>query len=94
MDALGSGAVRGAIPMDLAQPCGRDMLTDRTLTNQEEVRRRLHDAIPGGAHTYAKGDDQFPAEAPAALVRGSGCRVWDVDGPTSGDAGARLPAGR
>ncbi len=56
------------------------MLTDRNLTNQEEVRRRLHDAIPGGAHTYAKGDDQFPAEAPAALVRGSGCRVWDVDG--------------
>ena len=56
------------------------MLTDRNLTNQDELRRRLHDAIPGGAHTYAKGDDQFPAEAPAALVRGSGCRVWDVDG--------------
>ena len=56
------------------------MLTARNLTNQDELRRRLHDAIPGGAHTYAKGDDQFPAEAPPALVRGSGCRVWDVDG--------------
>jgi glutamate-1-semialdehyde 2,1-aminomutase len=43
------------------------------------LRERFHAAIPGGAHTYAKGDDQYPAEAPY-LVRGAGCRVWDVDG--------------
>jgi glutamate-1-semialdehyde 2,1-aminomutase len=47
---------------------------------QAELRARLHEAIPGGAHTYAKGDDQFPAEAPSVLVRGSGARVWDADG--------------
>ena len=47
---------------------------------QEDLRERLHAAIPGGAHTYAKGDDQWPANAPALLVRGQGCRVWDAEG--------------
>jgi glutamate-1-semialdehyde 2,1-aminomutase len=46
----------------------------------EELRRRAHALIPGGAHTYAKGDDQYPEGAPAFVVRGQGCRVWDVDG--------------
>jgi glutamate-1-semialdehyde 2,1-aminomutase len=46
----------------------------------EAQRRRAHDLIPGGAHTYAKGDDQYPEGAPAFIVRGRGCHVWDVDG--------------
>jgi glutamate-1-semialdehyde 2,1-aminomutase len=36
--------------------------------------------IPGGAHTYAKGDDQYPEQAPGFIARGKGCHVWDVDG--------------
>jgi glutamate-1-semialdehyde 2,1-aminomutase len=36
--------------------------------------------IPGGAHTYSKGPDQFPANAPQAFARGKGGRVWDLDG--------------
>src|SRR5262245_5043257 len=36
--------------------------------------------IPGGAHTYSKGRDQFPVNAPQAFVRGRGGRVWDLDG--------------
>ena len=36
--------------------------------------------IPGGAHTYSKGDDQFPSNAPKIIARGLGCTVWDVDG--------------
>jgi glutamate-1-semialdehyde 2,1-aminomutase len=40
----------------------------------------MHAAIPGGAHTYAKGDDQWPEGVPAAIVRGSGCHVWDTEG--------------
>ena len=39
-----------------------------------------HRLIPGGAHTYSKGDDQFPANAPHFLERGAGARVWDRDG--------------
>lgn len=41
---------------------------------------RAHRLIPGGAHTYSKGDDQFPANAPRALARGKGARVWDLEG--------------
>ena len=39
-----------------------------------------HDLIPGGAHTYAKGDDQYPADMAPVIERGAGCRVWDLDG--------------
>ena len=44
------------------------------------LARRAHEIIPGGAHTYAKGDDQYPERSPAFLARGLGCRVWDTDG--------------
>ena len=44
------------------------------------LQERAHRLIPGGAHTYAKGDDQYPVNAPGFIARGSGCRVWDVDG--------------
>ena len=49
-------------------------------TVSERMRRRAHAIIPGGAHTYAKGDDQFPELAPGFIARGKGCHVWDVDG--------------
>ena len=45
-----------------------------------ELSARAHDVIPGGCHTYAKGDDQYPVLAPGFIARGSGCHVWDVDG--------------
>lgn len=41
---------------------------------------RRHDLIPGGAHTYSKGDDQFPAVAPLAVIKGRGAYVWCDDG--------------
>lgn len=44
------------------------------------LRVRSHAIIPGGAHTYAKGDDQFPEQAPGFVVRGKGCHMWDADG--------------
>jgi glutamate-1-semialdehyde 2,1-aminomutase len=45
-----------------------------------ELHELAHRLIPGGAHTYAKGDDQYPINAPPFLVRGSGCHVWDAQG--------------
>jgi len=39
--------------------------------------KSIHDLIPGGAHTYSKGDDQFPANAPRFIERGEGAYVWD-----------------
>src|SRR5271156_2593781 len=44
------------------------------------LKQRAHELIPGGAHTYAKGDDQYPELAPGFIARGKGCHVWDVDG--------------
>jgi len=45
-----------------------------------EYRRVIHSLIPGGAHTYSKGDDQFPINSPAAITHGKGAYVWDLDG--------------
>jgi len=55
---------------------GKKPSFDRSLA----LTDRLHQLIPGGAHTYAKGDDQYPADMAPILVRGEGARVWDVDG--------------
>lgn len=54
--------------------------------------REVHKYIPGGAHTYSKGDDQFPQLAPAAFARGKGGRVWDLDGNEYIDGGLALGA--
>lgn len=47
--------------------------------NSEIYRSKIHNLIPGGAHTYSKGDDQFPKIAPAAISHGKGAYVWDID---------------
>ena len=55
-------------------------------------REKLHNLIPGGAHTYSRGDDQFPENAPAILSHGEGCYVWDCDGNKYLDYGMGLRA--
>jgi glutamate-1-semialdehyde 2,1-aminomutase len=57
-----------------------------------EATRRLERLVPGGAHTYAKGADQFPDGRAPVLVRGEGCHVWDVDGNTFIEYGMGLRA--
>lgn len=49
-------------------------------TKSNRLRKRSHLLIPGGAHTYSKGDDQFPELSPGFIVRGKGAYVWDLDG--------------
>ncbi len=66
--------------------------TVATFARSDEYRARVHDFIVGGAHTYSKGDDQFPALAPAAIARGKGGRVWDVDGNEYVDCALALGA--
>ncbi len=46
----------------------------------DEYRNAIHKIIPGGSHTYSKGDDQFPILSPAAIEYGNGAHVWDIDG--------------
>lgn len=48
-------------------------------TLKKNIARR-HDLIPGAAHTYSKGDDQFPFNAPAVILKGKGAYVWGNDG--------------
>ena len=50
------------------------------LSASRQPQARAHQIIPGGAHTYAKGDDQYPASAPPFIAHGEGCHVWDTDG--------------
>ena len=49
-------------------------------TKSNEYRAVIQNLIPGGAHTYSKGEDQFPLYAPAAISHGKGPYVWDLDG--------------
>jgi glutamate-1-semialdehyde 2,1-aminomutase len=53
---------------------------------------RLNSVIPGGAHTYSRGDDQYPANAPQILVKGEGCYVWGPNGDKYLDYGMALRA--
>ncbi len=50
------------------------------LTESKKFLDKIHKLIPGGSHTYSKGDDQFPELAPAAIMKGKGSKVWDIDG--------------
>jgi len=49
------------------------------MAKNEEWQLRLDNVIPGGAHTYSKGRDVFPNNAPSVLTRGRGCYVWDTE---------------
>ncbi|MBB1246811.1 glutamate-1-semialdehyde 2,1-aminomutase [Streptomyces durbertensis] len=51
-----------------------------SLPRSRAANERLHALIPGGAHTYAKGDDQYPAGLAPVISHGRGAHVWDVDG--------------
>lgn len=53
---------------------------------------RLLRAIPGGAHTYSRGFDQFPLNAPQILERGKGAYVYTPEGKKYLDYGMALRA--
>ena len=54
--------------------------TTRGFRRSAAAQRRLHELVPGGAHTYARGSDQYPENMAPVLVRGEGARVLDLDG--------------
>ena len=58
----------------------------------DNYKERLNHIIPGGAHTYSRGDDQYPSNAPAILERGKGAHVWDPSGKKYLDYGMALRA--
>ena len=55
-------------------------------------QKRLLKAIPGGAHTYSRGYDQYPENAPQILKNGSGAYTYDLDNNKYLDYGMALRA--
>lgn len=56
------------------------LLVRRSFAASDAAQARLHELVPGGAHTYARGSDQYPEHMAPVLVRGEGARVLDLDG--------------
>lgn len=54
--------------------------------------RRLRELIPGGAHTYSRGEDQFSPNSPPLLDGGAGVRVWTPQKKVFIDFGMALRA--
>ena len=65
---------------------------DLAAPDLDALRARIHERIPGGCHTYAKGDDQFPVNAPPFIDRGEGCHAWDPTGRRFTEFGMGLRA--
>lgn len=53
---------------------------------------RLNHVIPGGAHTYSRGDDQFPENGPQIFERGEGAYLYTPEGKKFLDYGMSLRA--
>ncbi len=53
---------------------------------------RLNNVIPGGAHTYSRGDDQYPVNAPQLFERGEGSYLYTPEGEKFLDYGMALRA--
>lgn len=66
--------------------------TEQSTVQAKSFSERLHSVIPGGAHTYSRGDDQYPINAPQILDRGQGSYVWSPDGRSFLDYGMALRA--
>ncbi len=62
------------------------------LPRSDAANARLHSLVPGGAHTYAKGDDQYPEGLAPVISHGNGAHVWDVDGNEYIEYGSGLRA--
>jgi len=53
---------------------------------------RLNFVIPGGCHTYSRGDDQYPQNAPHIFDRGEGAYLYTPEGDKFLDYGMALRA--
>ena len=51
-----------------------------TFEKSASAQARLHELVPGGAHTDARGSGQYPEDMTPVLVRGHGTRVIEAAG--------------
>lgn len=57
-----------------------------------DFKQRLLNVIPGGAHTYSRGHDQYPENAPQIMASGKGAYTYDNNGIEYLDYGMALRA--
>lgn len=62
----------------------------RSYARSNEAQGRLHAIVPGGAHTYARGSDQYPEDMAPVIASGQAARVRDLDGNTYVEYGIGL----
>lgn len=55
-----------------------------------KLDKKLNNLIPGGAHTYSRGIDQFPDNAPEILKKAKGCYTFDIKNTKYLDYGMAL----
>ena len=55
-------------------------MSQPSFAKSDALQRRLHELVPGGAHTFARGADQFPEDMAPVIVDGVGARVRDPNG--------------
>lgn len=65
---------------------------EQSVLAERSYNDRLHTVIPGGAHTYSRGSDQYPSNAPEILERGKGVYVWTPENKRYLDYGMALRA--
>jgi hypothetical protein len=65
----------GSVPTDTLAVQVTEGVAERTFSESIRLNRKLHELVPGGAHTYAKGTDQYPDGMAPVIVRGRGARV-------------------
>ena len=55
-----------------------------------KYKKKLEYLIPGGAHTYSRGSDQYPSNAPSLVAKGNGAYLYDLKGKKYLDYGMGL----
>jgi glutamate-1-semialdehyde 2,1-aminomutase len=89
---LGLHRINGQLNEEYWRNFNMNIGNETLASSNEAYSARLHAVIPGGAHTYSRGDDQYPANAPRILERGKGAYVWSPDGRKFLDYGMALRA--
>ena len=90
--ALGLHRINASVTKQYWENFNMGISSEQTAAPAKSFSERLHAVIPGGAHTYSRGDDQYPANAPQILERARGATVWAPDGRSFLDYGMALRA--
>lgn len=90
--ALAFPAIIRALPAMTRVVPGDDGDRSPAFERSTAAQARLHELVPGGAHTYARGADQYPEDMAPVIERGFGARVEDLDGNVFVEYGMGLRA--